>query len=194
MTLVGQCRKEITGGPTGPRMAWFVFCSPRPADVREGTSCRLDAHFPKCRTRRRGAVPPPRPGPPPPSAALPRDAGSPWSPPHRLGEPFGSHTGSAWRAIAQRSSSAAVVRRHAYHWGLEKAKAHLAALGAQEVVLPRFDESKFGPLPKVAINPKARNKTEPVNLHHRARQAIGRLRCPGQSRRRRFRAEAVGDQ
>jgi hypothetical protein len=57
---------------------------------------------------------------------------------------------------------------YAYHWGLEKAKAHLAALGAPEVVLPRFDESKFGPLPKVAINPKTKNKAEPVNLRHRA--------------------------
>jgi len=27
------------------------LCSPRPTDVREGTSCRLHAHFPKCRYR-----------------------------------------------------------------------------------------------------------------------------------------------
>jgi hypothetical protein len=32
-------------GPQRPRTAWFAFCSPRPADVREGTSCRLHAHF-----------------------------------------------------------------------------------------------------------------------------------------------------
>src|SRR5580693_10436803 len=51
MTLVGQCRKGITRDPSGPRTAWFAFCSPRSADVREGTSCRLHAHFPKCRHR-----------------------------------------------------------------------------------------------------------------------------------------------
>ena len=39
----------------------------------------------------------------------------------------------------------------ACHWGLEKAKAHLAALGAPEPVLPPFDESKYGPMPDVQI-------------------------------------------
>jgi len=42
----------------------------------------------------------------------------------------------------------------AYHWGLEKAKAHLQALGAPEPDMPPFDESKFEPLPEVEINPK----------------------------------------
>jgi hypothetical protein len=37
------------GRPSGTRTAWFAFCSPRPADLREGTSRRLHAHFPKCR-------------------------------------------------------------------------------------------------------------------------------------------------
>lgn len=41
----------------------------------------------------------------------------------------------------------------AYHWGLEKAKAHLAALGAPEPVLPLFDESQHEPMPEVEINP-----------------------------------------
>ena len=44
--------------PSGPRTVWFAFCSPRPADVREGTSCRLHAHFPKCWHRRDPAVRP----------------------------------------------------------------------------------------------------------------------------------------
>ena len=44
-------RARAFGRPSGPRTAWFAFCSPRPADVREGTSCRLHAHFPKCRHR-----------------------------------------------------------------------------------------------------------------------------------------------
>jgi hypothetical protein len=43
---------------------------------------------------------------------------------------------------------------YAYHRGLEKAKAQLAALGAPEPVLPPFDESKFAPMPEVEINPK----------------------------------------
>jgi tetratricopeptide (TPR) repeat protein len=41
----------------------------------------------------------------------------------------------------------------AYHWGLEKAKAHLAALGAPEPALPPFDESKYEPMPEVEIDP-----------------------------------------
>ena len=43
---------------------------------------------------------------------------------------------------------------YAYHWGLKKAKAHLAALGAPEPEMPPFDESNFEPLPEVEINPK----------------------------------------
>lgn len=43
---------------------------------------------------------------------------------------------------------------YAYRWGLEAAKAHLAALGAPEPTLPPFGESKFEPLPEVEINPK----------------------------------------
>jgi MinD-like ATPase involved in chromosome partitioning or flagellar assembly/tetratricopeptide (TPR) repeat protein len=41
----------------------------------------------------------------------------------------------------------------AYHWGLEKAKAHLAALGAPEPALPPFDESKYEPMPEIEIDP-----------------------------------------
>lgn len=41
----------------------------------------------------------------------------------------------------------------AYHWGLEKAKAHLVALGAPEPEMPPFDESKHEPMPEVEINP-----------------------------------------
>jgi len=41
----------------------------------------------------------------------------------------------------------------AYHWGLQKAKAHLAVLGAQEPSLPPFDESKYEPMPEVEIDP-----------------------------------------
>jgi tetratricopeptide (TPR) repeat protein len=42
----------------------------------------------------------------------------------------------------------------AYHWGLEAAKAHLAALGAPEPAdLPLYDESHYEPLPHVEIDP-----------------------------------------
>ena len=41
----------------------------------------------------------------------------------------------------------------AYHWGLQKAKAHLAALGVPEPMLPPFDESKYEPMPQVEIEP-----------------------------------------
>jgi len=41
----------------------------------------------------------------------------------------------------------------AYHWGLEKAKAHLAALGAPEPALPPFEESKYEPMPEIEIDP-----------------------------------------
>lgn len=41
----------------------------------------------------------------------------------------------------------------AYARGLYDARAHLAALGAREPVLPPFDESKFEPMPEVEIDP-----------------------------------------
>jgi tetratricopeptide (TPR) repeat protein len=41
----------------------------------------------------------------------------------------------------------------AYHWGLQKAKAHLTALGVAEPTLPPFDESKYEPMPQVEIDP-----------------------------------------
>lgn len=41
----------------------------------------------------------------------------------------------------------------AYHWGLEKARALLAELGAGEPEMPGFDESKFEPMPEVEIDP-----------------------------------------
>jgi hypothetical protein len=53
---------------------------------------------------------------------------------------------------------------YAYHWGLQKAKSHLAALGAPEPVLPPFDESKFEPLPEVEINPKDKYWVDPNAL------------------------------
>ena len=47
----------------------------------------------------------------------------------------------------------------AYHWGLQKAKAHLSALGVPEPVLPPFDASKFEPMPQIEIDPP--EETEP---------------------------------
>jgi tetratricopeptide (TPR) repeat protein len=41
----------------------------------------------------------------------------------------------------------------AYHWGLEKAREILKELGADEPVLPPFDETKFEPMPEVEIDP-----------------------------------------
>jgi tetratricopeptide (TPR) repeat protein len=41
----------------------------------------------------------------------------------------------------------------AYHWGLQKAKAHLSVLRAPEPILPPFDESKYEPMPQVEIEP-----------------------------------------
>jgi tetratricopeptide (TPR) repeat protein len=41
----------------------------------------------------------------------------------------------------------------AYHWGLDAAKAHLAALGAVEPPMPPFDPAKFDPMPEVEIDP-----------------------------------------
>jgi hypothetical protein len=53
---------------------------------------------------------------------------------------------------------------YAYHWGLQKAKAHLKALGAPEPDMPPFGESKFEPLPEVEINPKDENWVDPDKL------------------------------
>ena len=41
----------------------------------------------------------------------------------------------------------------AYHWGLQKAKAHLSALGVPEPTLPPFNASKYEPMPEVEIDP-----------------------------------------
>jgi tetratricopeptide (TPR) repeat protein len=41
----------------------------------------------------------------------------------------------------------------AYHWGLQKAKAHLAVLGVPKPILTPFDESKYEPMPQVEIEP-----------------------------------------
>jgi tetratricopeptide (TPR) repeat protein len=53
---------------------------------------------------------------------------------------------------------------YAYHWGLTKAKAHLASLGAPEPDMPPFDESKFEPMPEVEINPKDEYWVDPDKL------------------------------
>jgi len=53
---------------------------------------------------------------------------------------------------------------YAYHWGLVRAKAHLAALGAPEPDMPPFDESKFEPMPEVEINPKDEYWVDPDKL------------------------------
>jgi tetratricopeptide (TPR) repeat protein len=42
----------------------------------------------------------------------------------------------------------------AYHWGLEKARKHLAELGVAEPLMPPFDELKFEPMPEVEIDPE----------------------------------------
>jgi len=41
----------------------------------------------------------------------------------------------------------------AYHWGLERARKHLAELNAPEPEMLPFDEAKFEPMPEVEINP-----------------------------------------
>ena len=41
----------------------------------------------------------------------------------------------------------------AYHWGLKRAREHLAALGAPEPDLEPFDASKHDPMPEVELNP-----------------------------------------
>src|SRR6266700_1125190 len=48
----------------------------------------------------------------------------------------------------------------AYHWGLQKAKVHLAALGVPEPILPPFDESKYEPMPQVEIEPLDEEEAE----------------------------------
>ena len=53
---------------------------------------------------------------------------------------------------------------YAYHWGLQKAKAHLAALGASKPNMPPFDETKFPPMPEVEINPKDEYWVDPEKL------------------------------
>lgn len=53
---------------------------------------------------------------------------------------------------------------YAYHWGLQKAKAHLATLGVAEPAMPPYDESKFPPLPEVEINPKDEYWVDPYKL------------------------------
>jgi hypothetical protein len=53
---------------------------------------------------------------------------------------------------------------YAYHWGLVKAKAHLAALDAPEPEMPPFDESRFEPMPEVEINPKDEYWVDPDKL------------------------------
>ena len=51
---------------------------------------------------------------------------------------------------------------YAYHWGLETAGAHLAALDAPESEMPAFDDSAFEPLPEVEINPKDSHWVDPA--------------------------------
>jgi len=53
---------------------------------------------------------------------------------------------------------------YAYHWGLEKAKAHLTALNAPEPEMPVFDASAFEPLPEVEINPHDEHWVDPASL------------------------------
>jgi tetratricopeptide (TPR) repeat protein len=52
----------------------------------------------------------------------------------------------------------------AYHWGLEKAKAHLRNLGAPEPKMPPFEESRYEPMPEVEINPKDEYWVDPNAL------------------------------
>ena len=52
----------------------------------------------------------------------------------------------------------------AYHWGLETARAHLAALDAPEPEMPTFDAAAFEPLPEVEINPRDEYWVDPAAL------------------------------
>ena len=47
----------------------------------------------------------------------------------------------------------------AYHWGLQKAKAHLSALGVPEPTLPPFNASKYEPMPEVEIDPPDKHES-----------------------------------
>jgi hypothetical protein len=56
---IAECSKSIGSAgallavtPAGREWPWFALCSASPTDVREGTSSRCNAHFPKCRHRR----------------------------------------------------------------------------------------------------------------------------------------------
>jgi tetratricopeptide (TPR) repeat protein len=53
---------------------------------------------------------------------------------------------------------------YAYHWGLEKAKAHLTALDTPEPVMLAFDEGTLEPIPAVEINPKDEYWIDPNRL------------------------------
>jgi tetratricopeptide (TPR) repeat protein len=53
---------------------------------------------------------------------------------------------------------------YAYHWGLMKANAHLAALGAPKPDMPPFDVSKLELMPEVEINPKDEYWVDPDKL------------------------------
>jgi tetratricopeptide (TPR) repeat protein len=48
----------------------------------------------------------------------------------------------------------------AYHWGLQKAKAHLSALGVPEPSLSPFDASRYEPMPEVEIDPPGKRKSK----------------------------------
>jgi hypothetical protein len=48
----------------------------------------------------------------------------------------------------------------AYHWGLERARKHLAELHAPEPSMPPFDESKFEPIVEVEIKAPAESGGE----------------------------------
>ncbi|HEY6409172.1 MAG TPA: hypothetical protein VIY29_17055 [Ktedonobacteraceae bacterium] len=48
----------------------------------------------------------------------------------------------------------------AYHWGLQKAKAHLSALGVTEPIMPPFDASKYEPMPEVEIDPPDKDESK----------------------------------
>jgi hypothetical protein len=52
----------------------------------------------------------------------------------------------------------------AYYWGLQAAKAHLAALGVPEPSLPPFDESKYEPMPQVEIEPPGEEDADDQGL------------------------------
>ena len=51
---------------------------------------------------------------------------------------------------------------YAYHWGLVAARKHLRELGAPELAMPPFDESKYEPMPEVEINPHDEFYVEPT--------------------------------